>query len=368
MSLEGNLTAFGLSEILQLIAVQQKSGMLSIGTQDRAKVLFFRDGNIISTRDRRRRAKDPLRDYLTRYGVLSREDLARIENIAAASKLDLTEVIVSEGFISEDEMRRHYRNHIQEEVYEILTWEQCSYKFIPGRDLIDGLRTWGEFGIEGMLMESMRRIDEFPAAEKLLPDLNTLVARAGDPEEGQDLTSNEHAIRALLLDGEHPLGHLIANGCMPRYDVYEAVRHLHDKKLVTIELSKEMQEQLQSQQESRKPGRAPRRNPLPMLVAMVVFAAAAMWGGRDIVPIFPQSEPVNVETGDPVTPHSIARNRVEAELRWLLEAYYAEFGRYPETVTILKKSGHVRDGFLESVERYDFRYNLTAGGEKYTLL
>ena len=191
MSLEGNLTAFGLSEILQLIAVQQKSGMLSISSQDRAKVLFFREGNIISTRDRRRKTKDPLKDYLTRYGILSREDLIRLMQISAQSKLDLTDIMVSEGFMSEEEMQRQYRNHIQEEVHEILTWEQCSYKFIPGNDIIDGIKTWGEFSIEGMLMESMRRIDEFPAAQKLLPDLSARVARTGEAIEGKELSSNE---------------------------------------------------------------------------------------------------------------------------------------------------------------------------------
>ena len=60
MALEGNLSAFGLSEILQLIAVQQKSGMLSVNSGSGAMVLFFRDGNLVSTRDRRRRADRPV--------------------------------------------------------------------------------------------------------------------------------------------------------------------------------------------------------------------------------------------------------------------------------------------------------------------
>ena len=101
MSLEGNLTAFGLSEILQLIAVQQKSGMLSVRSEERTKVLFFRNGNIMSTRDRRRKTRDPLKDYLTRYGILSREDLIRLTQITAQSKLDLTDIIMSEGFLNE---------------------------------------------------------------------------------------------------------------------------------------------------------------------------------------------------------------------------------------------------------------------------
>jgi len=122
MSLEGNLTAFGLSEILQLIAVQQKSGMLAVTSQDRSKVLFFRDGQVISTRDRRRKSKDPLRDYLTRYGILSREELIRITQISAQSKLDLTDIIISEKFLDGERLNKQYRNHIQDETHDLLTW------------------------------------------------------------------------------------------------------------------------------------------------------------------------------------------------------------------------------------------------------
>ena len=58
MALEGNLSSFGLEEILQLIAVQQKTGMLSVTIGEKSTVLFFRDGKIISTRDRRSKTRD----------------------------------------------------------------------------------------------------------------------------------------------------------------------------------------------------------------------------------------------------------------------------------------------------------------------
>jgi hypothetical protein len=35
MALEGNLTSFKIEEILQLIAVQQKTGMLSVAASDK---------------------------------------------------------------------------------------------------------------------------------------------------------------------------------------------------------------------------------------------------------------------------------------------------------------------------------------------
>ena len=146
MALEGNLTAFGLSEILQLIAVQQKTGMLTVVNEDSASsVMFFRDGEVISTRDRRRRTRDPLKDYFTRYGILSRNDLIRITQIASQSKLDLLDIVTSEGFLSEEELQHHFHKQIQEAMHEILTWEQCTYKFISSHEIVEKIPTVASF-------------------------------------------------------------------------------------------------------------------------------------------------------------------------------------------------------------------------------
>jgi len=104
MALEGNLSAFGLSEILQLIAVQQKTGMLTVSSQNSSAVLFFRDGFVISTRDRRRKARDPFKEYLTRYGILTRDELIKITQISSQSKLDLVDILRSEALMAEDDL------------------------------------------------------------------------------------------------------------------------------------------------------------------------------------------------------------------------------------------------------------------------
>ncbi len=365
MSLQGNLTAFGLSEILQLIAVQQKSGMLSITREDRTKVLFFREGNIISTRDRRRNTKDPLRDYLTRYGILAREDLIRLTHISVESKLDLTEIIVSEGVLSDEQMMRHFRDHIQEETHEVLTWEQCSYKFIPGNDIINGIKVWGEFNIEGMLMESMRRIDEFPQSLKLLPDLGVRIHRVGKPKE--ELTRNETAILELL-DTERTLSYLIGRAKIPQYETYEAVRYLHEKDLVEVnvqEASDAVANGSNTPIKRRRRHKHPRQNLLPFAVSFVLFATGLGWGVAHTMPYLEA-----VLTGGRV--RSIespsGRNRTEATLRWTLAAYYAKNGHYPSALTGLVESGLANEPFLRTVSGYSIRYHLTEDGQRYTLL
>jgi hypothetical protein len=364
MSLEGNLTAFGLSEILQLIAVQQKSGMLSITSEDRSKVLFFRDGNIISTRDRRRNTKDPLRDYLTRYGILSREDLIRLTHISAESKLDLTEIIVSEGVLSDEQVKRHFRDHIQEEVHEVLTWEQCSYKFVPGTDIIDGIKVWGDFNIEGMLMESMRRIDEFPQALALLPDLGTRIHRVGKPKQNEELTQNETAILALL-DKEQTLSFLIGRAKIPQYETYEAVRHLHEKDLVDVNIEDVGSAGTSTKTRMKRRRKRPRKNLLPFAVSFVLFVGTLGWGVSRTLPYLEGF----VTGGRVQSTESISgRNRTEATLRWTLDAYYAKHQRFPSALSGLVESGLANQSFLHTVSGYSIRYHLTADGQRYTLL
>jgi hypothetical protein len=370
MALEGNLSAFGLSEILQLIAVQQKTGMLTVSSQDSNAVMFFRDGSIISTRDRRRKAKDPFKEYLTRYGVLSREQLIKITQISSQSKLDLLDILKSEGFMSEDELRKHFQKQIQEAMHEVLSWDQCAYKFISNEDVVDGIRTIGEFSIEGMLMESMRRIDEFPQMLEMFPSDQILIAREDrdeeleEEEEEEEMTQNQKAILALL-DENILLRDLISIAKMPLFEVYESLKLLKEKGLIK---TKEEQPKVIAEgvaAAAKKAAAIPRRNPFPFLLVLVLFLATLFLGVHGFVQNFDAQRAAVVES---IESNSIARNQVEENLRWLIEAYRAEHGVYPPTLNALVDAGLATPRLMKMVDLFSFRYQLTPRRPTYTLL
>ncbi|MCZ6767518.1 MAG: DUF4388 domain-containing protein [bacterium] len=364
MSLEGNLSAFGISEILQLIAVQQKSGMLSItNPEGAARVLFFRKGDIISTRDRRRRSKDPFKDYLTRYGILSREDLIRVTQLSAQSKLDLTDILVSENLMTEDEVRTQFHSHVQESVHEVLEWAQGSYKFIPGNDVISGIKTWGEFSVEGTLMECMRRIDEFPFMLELIPDPSVVVEKIVDPDDEMELTTNDKQV-LNILNKSHTVDALIAKGKLPKFEVYEAIKHLNEKDLVRITGDHVADAQEEDSKRSVVRG-SRRRNIIPFLVSLAMFVGALLLAGKYALP---QVRTLILERSVASEDAPITRNRTEARLRWILEAYYAEKGRYPTTISLLKKDGRLDEAFIDDLKRVNLQYRLTGNGSGYTLL
>jgi hypothetical protein len=364
MALEGNLSAFGLSEILQLIAVQQKSGMLSVNSDSGSMVLFFRNGRLVSTRDRRKRGHDPLRDFFIRYGILSKDELIRIAGIGEKSKLDITEVIVSEKFLSEDELRKHYRAQIQEAIHEILTWKQCSYKFLPSEEIIKGLKIWGEFNIEGILMESMRRIDEFPGILAEFPSPCAGVYRKSRALP-DSLSGGERCVFDLLEE-ERSIEYLISRAKMPEFETYEALKRLKEKDLIDSKADPSLQADEPAVEPARDtaPPRSLKRF-VSAAVVVILFSLSMFFGAKTSIGYFKQP---GFELQNTLYDEAVARSQVEEKLHWIIESYRVEYGAYPESLSILQKSQFVSEQFMERVRGFSFRYRLTPDRDAYTLL
>lgn len=362
MALEGNLSSFGLEEILQLIAVQQKTGMLSVTINEKATVLFFRDGKIVSTRDRRSKTRDPFREYLMRYGVLSREELVRVTQIGTQSKLDLLDILVSEKFLDETTLARQWRLHIQETMHDVLTWDQCSYKFVSGDEIVAGVKSVGEHIVEPLLMECMRRIDEYPMLQEMFPSEGIRIAataREIDPEA--HMFESEKSVLAILKT-PRSVRDIIARAKMPAFDTYEALKLLKEKSLIVLEaevsVSTETAGSSASERSQRRYG-----NPLILGACLILFSACAFVGAwRDA------DRAAAIARSGILAHDEASRARVEYHVRWLIEAYHARTGFYPIDLGELGKSGLADHSTLTRAAAMELRYKLTSDRQAYTLL
>jgi hypothetical protein len=362
MALEGNLNSFGLEEILQLIAVQQKTGMLSVSINEKSTVLFFRDGKIVSTRDRRSKMRDPFREYLMRYGVLSREDLVRVTQIGQQSKLDLLDILISEKFLDEQTLARQWRMHIQETLHDVLTWDQCSYKFVSGEEVVAGVKSLGEHIVEPLLMECMRRIDEYPMLQEMFPTEGIRIAATGrEIAPDAEMFESEKNVLAMLKT-PRPVRDVLSRAKMPAFDTYEALKLLKEKGLVVLEAEmpagNESTGSATAQRTKRQIG-----NPLVFGACIALFSACAFlgaWRDADRAVALARN---GVFSGD----HA-HRARVEYHVRWLIEAYRARNGFYPTDLGELAKSGLADDSTLASAAALELRYKLTSDRQAYTLL
>jgi len=374
MALEGNVRDFGLSEILQLIALQKKSGMLSI-TGEQTMVIYFREGQVISTRDRRRMANDPLREYILKYGYLSRDEMDRIQQIQAESSLDLTDILASEKKFSEDELRTIFAEQIQETIQEILSWPKSQYKFIIGSQVLQGVKYFGSLKVEGLLMESMRRIDEYPELLRIFTSEDTIVKHLPMPPEAPPkLDELEESIYELLR-GEMRIGEIVSKAQMARFCTYEALKNLLEKELLQIvKIAKpaavEVAEPVVEAQMPRTAASFPRAAAAGIL--LLCFAVGEIIVPRLLPPgwgIFSHGRARSARAAHTafVAPdlEVLDAHLTEAAVREGLEEHFALTGAYPASLKTLVTNGLLSQKLFRACERAGARYGVTDGGKTY---
>ena len=107
MALAGNLKDFGLPEILQLISVQQKTGILSLSAGGGTALVRFSGGTIIGVLKNGQKSYELLRQYLFETGILIEEQLEQIKKIGNESHISFENILVSANFISADNIKLH---------------------------------------------------------------------------------------------------------------------------------------------------------------------------------------------------------------------------------------------------------------------
>ncbi len=371
MALEGNVKDFGLSEILQLIALQKKTGMLSI-TGDRTMVIFFREGQVISTRDRRRMADDPLRTYLLGYGFLSAEELNRIQQIQIETNLDLTDILLSEKLYSDDELRTIYMEQIQETIQEILSWPKSQYKFIIGSQVLQGVKSFGALKVEGLLMESMRRIDEFPELMRIFTTDATIVRSLPKPEgaavETDDLEDSVHAILASPMS----IAELVTKARMARFGAYEVLKSLLEKgllQIVEVPVTEEAAIEAPAADDETPRG----RGFAPAVAAVAILIACAAAGELAVPFVLPPGwsfsrHRVAAEAALPDTAAvaptlaGMETRRIVAAVAEGLEEHLALAGSYPADLETLVSKGMLARKTLDEANELGLTYRATDGG------
>ncbi len=223
MALSGSLREFSLSEILQLLSSQRKTGALRLTRGNDARVVYLLEGRMAAARDRGFLREDPLARFLKRIHRLSDEQLRGIESIHAESNRDLVDLLLNGRYIEREEMSVLYERMALDVLHEILGWEDGTYSFSnvapPESALTMSLST------ESMLMEAVRRQDELRRYKQKLTDPGLILGLKELPDPDAALSEEEKELFGLV-DGRRTLGELVAESPFTDFEAYEALFRL----------------------------------------------------------------------------------------------------------------------------------------------
>lgn len=239
MAIEGPLEELGIQDVLQLLELARKTGVLTVRSDrlDDEAVVHFDHGTIIFAA--RRRSTRRLGQVLIRAGKLTEGELERgLELQRQTPERRLAEILLEMGSVSESDLERVLQFQMEETIYEVMAWDQGYFRF-EERHVGDN-RVLARIRVESLLMEGARRVDEWTQLESKVPSADAVPALSYSAA-GEGLTSAPLELRPeewevlAEIDGERDVRQIAAALGRSTFDVAKMIFGLVNVAVVQIQ-------------------------------------------------------------------------------------------------------------------------------------
>src|SRR6185295_14681215 len=126
-------------------------------------------------------------------------------------------------------------HQIQDTLHQLLTWKSGSYHFSGDSRTVPKFAVNVRLNTEGLLMESMRRIDEIVRYRETLSSPAMVLRPKPLATPPKEMSPQERRILPLV-DGLRPLRDLVAQSKLVEFEAYEALHHLLDLGVIEVSL------------------------------------------------------------------------------------------------------------------------------------
>ncbi len=222
MAIKGSLKEASLADVLQLLALGQKTGCLSVTDRTNLGHIYFDRGQITYASLVNRR--DRIGDILVKNGKITQDQLHNaIDQQGRERDKRFGELLVEQGAISRGELEHYMRLQIEEAVYFLFTWTRGSFNFEADvqpeeQDFLV------EINPESLLLEGARRVDEWSLIEKKIPSLDIIFTVDERRIAASQVTLTESQQRLVpLLDGNRDFTRLVEDSGLVEFDVGKAL-------------------------------------------------------------------------------------------------------------------------------------------------
>jgi hypothetical protein len=178
MALKGNLRDFSTTQLLNLVNLARKTGLLIIQSQSGTARLYFREGKLIQanigTQD------SNLADMLLKAGKISGDQAEMIQSQAEMqSDKQLGLALMNAGAVTQEDIVQSVKDYMLDIVYTLFNWAEGEFQFDQNKLPSDD-RIAVPISLENVILEGSRRIEESELLESELPDLNSVALRFTD--------------------------------------------------------------------------------------------------------------------------------------------------------------------------------------------
>ncbi len=257
MALRGNLKDFSLPDVFQLVQLSGKTGVLRIVGVEAEGSIWFRDGDVFFAQSNWRR--EQLGERLVEAQRITPAALARaleIRQTEGDGGRRLGQILVNEGYITEQVLETFVQEQIQDTIFDIMRWDEGDFDFEVLPEVVNediGLSV----SVENIVMEGSRRLEEWQRIKKKVPSTDMVFKMATAPGEGTfeiSLKPIEWAL-LLLIDGTRSVRELATETHSTDFEVARVIYGLFSAGLLEVTSDEEV-EKLRAERAQREDKRA----------------------------------------------------------------------------------------------------------------
>ena len=159
---------------------------------------------------------------------MSPEQLEEALEVHKEADIRLGEAMIRLGVVTEKDIEAAVRNQIEEEIYDLFSWENATFEFVEGEPPegtfgAEGLPvTELTFNVNSLIMEAARRIDEWDLIEKVIPTTDEIFEITRRVQE-MEYTDQEQTI-LRHIDGRTSVKEIVNASHVPKLCLFDQVR------------------------------------------------------------------------------------------------------------------------------------------------
>jgi DNA-binding response OmpR family regulator len=237
--LRGDLRVVPLAEVLQLLDVQEQSGVLTVERTGARVEIYFRRGRVDQAIAEGVPEEFLLGRFVLDAELMQRADFesfleSRAESGRPATRL-IGQQLVKLGNLNEADLKACLTRQSSELIYEILRWRHGRFRFAAGLELppsvIDAALG---LDVEAVLMEGYRRVDEWHLIERAIDNFDVVFLRNEDSvaQMGRGRLTREELAVLELVNGKNTVKDIIRKSRMGSFEVSKMLYRLLSIKLV----------------------------------------------------------------------------------------------------------------------------------------
>lgn len=223
VAIHGNLAAFRIIELMQMLALQRQTGRLSIHRKDGVAEIFFKEGAVGFAGCSMNGSMPGVDGLLKKTCHVEEDGLQHARRIADMTGQPIDGVLAQEKLLDQKTFGACLRRHTEAVVFKALGWKDGEFQFDKAQSPVFANPV--ALRVDDLILEGTRRSDEWVLIQQKIPNFSLVFEPLiGNAEELTRRGLSDLDLRVFaMVDGRRSVQDIIDQSFLSDFDVAKSL-------------------------------------------------------------------------------------------------------------------------------------------------